>query len=277
MHRKINQHNWDYFKNQLCESHLEQFGNQATYWQDFHQASVICSTDKNSISSFLLGIDGIKKIQSALIHDSHTDLKLISLPEASTINESLSQAILQRRSCRKNMIAKPLSFQNLSDFLYYGYGENPNGFRNVPSGGALYPLDIYVYCANIESVNPGLYYYSSLKHGLRKISGKREETELESFFADKEIYNIIQNASAYIFITASFLKNIWKYSERGYRFSLIEAGHMAQNINLIAAANQLACLNIGGFHDWEVNQFLGLNGILDANLYMVCVGYTQPS
>ena len=267
----MDQSQWEYFRDKFCESHLGIVGNPI-YWQDFHQASEISSTDVYSTVAFWKGSQEIKRLEDALIHDSYPSLKPMSLPQASTIEGSVSQAILQRRSYRENMISKPLLLQDLSDFLYYGYGKKSDGKRNIPSGGALYPLEIYVYCHSVELINPGLYYYSPLQHGLKHLSGKKEERDLESFFADKRIYNMVKNASIYIFITASPSKNIWKYSERGYRFCLIEAGHLAQNINLVATAKHLACLNIGGFYDLEVNQFLKLDGVSDITLYIACVG-----
>lgn len=270
MKKQINQHRWEYFQNQLFESHVEQFGNKATFWQDFHQASVICSTDKNSVFNFRS--TDISRFYKALVYDSFPSLELIPLPKASKIEISLSESILQRRSCRETMSLKELSLQDLGDLLYYGYGKNSNGFRNVPSGGSLYPLDLYVYCSSVKSMHKGLYYYSAQQHGLRRIP-EEKQVDLSAIFCDSQTRSIVSNASAYLFITASFLKTIWKYFERGYRFSLIEAGHLAQNVNLVATGKNLACLNIGGFYDWETNQLLKIDGILDANIYVICVGY----
>ncbi|MDN3509536.1 MAG: SagB/ThcOx family dehydrogenase [Candidatus Neptunochlamydia sp.] len=246
--------------------------NKTVYWSDFHQASSLCDIDRNSTIGFQIGIDNIKKLQEALIHDSYPSLPLIDLLVPSNIDCSLSEAILRRRSCRKPMISNSLSLQNFSDILYYGYGKAANGFRHIPSGGALYPLEIYIYCNDVESIDSGLYYYSSQHHGIKNLFVEKSKKDLESLFVD---YNTVKNASAYIFITASFLKTVWKYSERGYRFSLMEAGHLAQNINLVAAAKSLACLNIGGFFDLKSNQFLELDGVLDANLYIICLGVAQ--
>jgi SagB-type dehydrogenase family enzyme len=51
-----------------------------------------------------------------------------------------------------------------------------------------------------------------------------------------------------------------KYSDRGYRFALIEAGHAAQNLSLIAEALKLKCCSIGGFLDDELADILELSG-----------------
>lgn len=266
-------HNWNYFKHHFYFSHTEKFGNGTTYWQDFHQGSAISRTDTHSSSIFRMGMENIKKIQSLMTYDPYRCLPLIPLPEASKIDNPLGEAIIQRRSCRDNMTVSILTFQDLADFLYYGYGRNPRGMKNVPSGGALYPLDIYVYCANVDQLEQGLYYYVSQKHGLKFLFDKKDD--IKGIFSDMEIYNTVKHASAYIFISSVFFRNIWKYSERGYRFTLLEAGHVAQNLNLIASAKGVDCLNIGGFYDLETNQFLDLDGSFDASLYIVCLGYTD--
>lgn len=270
MNTKANQHHWEYSNKNVYEYFLELFKNKTFYWQDFHQASVLCNIDKNSTSDVQTGIESLKQFGKMLLHDSYRSLKLAALPSPSKITVSLSDAIIQRTSSREDMVTSVLSIQDLSDFLYYGYGKKSNGFRNIPSAGALYPIDIYIYCNSVESTKPGLYYYVPEEHGLKKIS---QEKELENLFADKQVYETIVNSSAYFFITASFLRTIWKYSERGYRFCLIESGHLVQNINLIAAAKGLSCLNIGGgFYDAEANQFLEINGFWDATLYIACIG-----
>ena len=63
-----------------------------------------------------------------------------------------------------------------------------------------------------------------------------------------------------------------KYGERGYRFCLLEAGHIAQNLLLAASAEGLAALPIGGFIDDELNEMAGLDGVEAAVLYLVLVG-----
>ena len=79
-------------------------------------------------------------------------------------------------------------------------------------------------------------------------------------------------ASLTIFITPLFERSVFKYGERGYRFVLLEAGHVAQNLNLVATALGFGCLNIGGFFDREIDQFLALDGIAHSTIYMMAIG-----
>lgn len=75
-----------------------------------------------------------------------------------------------------------------------------------------------------------------------------------------------------VFITAIFERSVFKYGDRGYRFIFLEAGHVAQNMNLVCAALGLGCVNIGGFFDREIDDLLDLDGITHSTLYMLALG-----
>lgn len=84
--------------------------------------------------------------------------------------------------------------------------------------------------------------------------------------------DLVARASLIIFITALFERSIFKYGNRGYRFVMLEAGHVAQNLNLVAIALGLKTLNIGGYFDRAIDDFLGLDGVTHSTIYMLAVG-----
>jgi SagB-type dehydrogenase family enzyme len=65
-----------------------------------------------------------------------------------------------------------------------------------------------------------------------------------------------------------------KYGERGYRYVLMEAGHLAQNLLLAATALGYAAFTTGGFFDENLNALLRLDGVEETVLYCAFVG--QP-
>ena len=69
----------------------------------------------------------------------------------------------------------------------------------------------------------------------------------------------------------------FKYGERGYRFLLLEAGHIAQNLLLAAEADGMGGVAIGGFLDDPLNDLLDLDGVEEAVVYMVLAGQKQNS
>ena len=84
----------------------------------------------------------------------------------------------------------------------------------------------------------------------------------------------ISNANLVIFVAAQFQRTLAKYGPRGYRYVLLEAGHVAQNLCLLAEERGLTTLCIGGFRDAKVNGWLGIDGMREAVVYGVAVGYS---
>jgi len=84
--------------------------------------------------------------------------------------------------------------------------------------------------------------------------------------------NLAYDSSVLFFITALFERATFKYGDRGYRFVLLEAGHVAQNINLASGGLRLGCMNIGGFFDRQIDDLLGLDGVTHSTVYLVAVG-----
>jgi SagB-type dehydrogenase family enzyme len=87
--------------------------------------------------------------------------------------------------------------------------------------------------------------------------------------------DIAAGAAAVIVVSAVFWRSRFKYGLRGYRFVLLEAGHVAQNILLAAAALGLAAVPLGGFYDRRVDELLGVNGVDESALYLLCVGLPE--
>jgi SagB-type dehydrogenase family enzyme len=83
---------------------------------------------------------------------------------------------------------------------------------------------------------------------------------------------VSEAAAALVLITAMFWRTRCKYGLRGYRYALIEAGHLAQNLLLAAAALGLVAVPIAGFFDGRVDAALSLDGVNESVLYWLCVG-----
>jgi SagB-type dehydrogenase family enzyme len=106
-------------------------------------------------------------------------------------------------------------------------------------------------------------------NNLRIVSRGDQSLKISESLLDK---NIAYEASLIIFITAIFERSTLKYSDRGYRFVLLEAGHIAQNINLVINGMGLGCINLGGFFDRQVDELLELDGINHSTIYMIAIG-----
>ena len=77
------------------------------------------------------------------------------------------------------------------------------------------------------------------------------------------------DANVIIALAAIFPRSQTKYGPRGYRYVLLESGHVAQNICLRAAELDLATLCMGGFVDSALNARLGLKAPYEGVVYTI--------
>src|SRR5262249_37877029 len=117
--------------------------------------------------------------------------------------------------------------------------------RSVPSAGGLFPLELFVFLQRVEGLSDGLYHYEVRGHSL-ELLGAHGPADLEPFLYP---YPFIRDANLVFAIAAVFERNQKKYGPRGYRYTLLGAGHVAQNVCLSAAELGLATLCMGGFED----------------------------
>lgn len=180
---------------------------------------------------------------------------------------SLEEALLGRRSVR-SFETTALSRSELSQLLWAAQGITSGwGARPAPSAGALYPLDVYV-------AGPGLLcHYLPDGHGLLVL----EETDVRPrLAAAAHGQQAVAEAAVVLALTAVYARSSVRYGARGRRYAVLEAGHVAQNVLLQAAALDLGAVPIGAFDDDAVRQALGLAPD-HAPLYLIPVGRTREA
>lgn len=181
---------------------------------------------------------------------------------------ALTDAI-ERRQSKPPGPGSPLPVETLAALLHAAYGVTASGRRTVPSGGALYPLELFVVVRNVAGLEQGVWHLDPRCSRLEQLPPR--EIELEAAVPLKEL---VEHASAVVFLAATFWRTRFKYGLRGYRFALLEAGHAAQNLVLAAAACGVNALPLGGFYDAVVDDLLGLDGVDQSVLYGVVLGGT---
>jgi SagB-type dehydrogenase family enzyme len=82
---------------------------------------------------------------------------------------------------------------------------------------------------------------------------------------------IADSAAALVVVTGVFWRSRFKYGLRGYRFALLEAGHLMQNAVLAATDLELDALPIGGFYDALLDRLVGADGLDEASLYALAL------
>lgn len=184
---------------------------------------------------------------------------------------SVEEALKKRRSIRA-YDGHPLTLQQISQLLWAAQGiTSTNGFRTIPSAGALYPLEIYLVTGEIKNLSSGVYHYVPTKHVLQKSRDGDLRIQLAKAANGQ---GAVKSATADIVITALFARTTKKYGDRGNRYVLMEAGHAAQNIYLQAVSLNLATVSIGSFDDARVKNVLNITNE-EEPLYILPIGKSQ--
>lgn len=244
--------------------------------ETYHEASRISSvtSDHRVRGAALLERSAELRATVGRASARHPHAATVPLPPSAPLVMPIGEAIAARRSERVHT-GDALSLAQLAAILRAGYGVTGSGpegvpLRSVPSGGALYPLDLYVATSHVEGLGCDIHHYDPLRDALER-ARSFAPSELERLTPDP---SAIRDAAAIVFAAAVFWRARFKYGQRGYRFALLEAGHVAQNILLAATALGLASVPLGGFFDRQVNEFLDLDGLHDAALYVLPIALT---
>lgn len=199
--------------------------------------------------------------------------KMITLPKPKIKGTvSLEESIEKRRS-RRNFLAKPLTLEQVSQLLWAAQGitDERTDFRAAPSGGACYPLDLYLVVGKngVEGLEAGVYHYIVSNHSLEiHLRGdKRRALALASLGQ-----MFITRAPISIVTTVEYSRITSRYGQRGVRYAHIEIGHVGENIYLQAEALGLGTVAVGAFSDGMVSKCLHLSKEHEP-LYIMPVGY----
>ncbi len=177
--------------------------------------------------------------------------------------------LLMKRSSSREFTDKGIDEHTLKGIVWSAYGSTNTlsvkeanlHRRTVPSAGALYSLHvsvvIYKPCGRLS---PGVY---SLQHSGTSLAcidlwadTDKETQKFRECFID-DAY--IKRSAASIIISGLVKRETKKYGCRGYRYTILEAGHAAQNIDIFCAGNnKIGCVEVGGFIDKSLGKLLSL-------------------
>ncbi len=191
---------------------------------------------------------------------------------------SFTEAVDERRSARA-FTSAPLTRRDLGRLLWSsaavrGLARVEGEWyetRPTPSAGALHPLELFLSAPRLEGLAPGRYHYDPQAHEIERLGDGPDPGALaEAAFAQPAL----EQAALVLAVTGVPARSMWKYGQRGYRFMLLEAGHLAHQLCLAAGALGLGSLLVGGFVDEEVHQLFGL-AETDLALCLVALGRAE--
>ncbi|MCX7965630.1 MAG: SagB/ThcOx family dehydrogenase [Syntrophorhabdaceae bacterium] len=203
-------------------------------------------------------------------------MEIIKLNEPVDDKTIYFKDLINKRYTVRDYRDTPLNIEDLSYILWAAYGFKKDGGRTVPSAGALYPLNLYVACGNLEikkgeKAQKGLYAYEPHKHELVLIKNQ----DIRTHIARASLSQMwMAHAPCMIIITCEYSRITFKYRERGIRYAHMEVGNVSQNISLAAFNRGLACGIVGAFYDDDVKAVLGIKETHEPLLLMP-IGYKK--
>jgi len=180
----------------------------------------------------------------------------------------LRQAIERRRSVRRYS-EEPLSLAVLSSLLWLTQGVKEitgrrSTLRTVPSAGARHAFESFLLVNRVTGVEAGLYRFAASQHSLVRLPAPVNICERITH-ACYDQSQVLHSAVTFLWV-AVVERMTWRYAERGYRYLLLDAGHVCQNLYLAAEALGCGVCAIAAYDDALLNAELGLDG---ENLFVI--------
>jgi SagB-type dehydrogenase family enzyme len=223
---------------------------------------------------------------------AHRDLEenkdeLVALPPYRNVRPSLGSAIRSRRTIR-HYAGKSISLDNLSTLLFHSAGISGKlEVGNIPetvslgktdkldlrmtvSGGALYPVDLFIFAMNVEQLPVGAYCYLPKEHALKPMRSGDAPPAARNLAQFGEIE--VDKAGFLIGYVYNVFENARKYGETGLGFAFLEAGAVAAHIHLLCTALGLGSCDVGSFSKNRCDRLFGADGISRHTIHLTVVG-----
>ncbi len=202
------------------------------------------------------------------VHKEYPRMPSIQLTPPQRIHATLTEAITGRHSYHRDSTAHSFSLEQLSTLFGLALGMNNAEKRHYPSGGALYPVETYLLGHTVKERAPGVYHFHPKAHKLEHL------WDLSTDFSTKDFTTTptAPVGSALIVFTAVWARSSAKYGHLAYLHSAIEAGHMAQNVLLVATSLGLLSRPLAGFDDEKIVDTLDIDPRNEQPLYTVLIG-----
>lgn len=141
--------------------------------------------------------------------------------------------------------------------------------RPVPSGGGLFPCELYLIMNEDQEISAGAYHYDALHHALDSIQRGSYLSQLMDAVAP--IQRRTSEPLYALVLSCAFQKDAFKYGEFGYRLQGLDIG-----IVLAQCLEVLQSLHLQGYVQYQfldevINSLLGLDSLYESVYVVVLV------
>lgn len=172
--------------------------------------------------------------------------------------------ILNRRVSRRKYEDEALTIDELSFLLWSTQGvkkvigkERKATLRTVPSAGARHPFETYLFVNKVAGIEPGVYHYLALEHKLEFLGTIENQVDRlieaycgQAFFAGAPV--------AFVWTVTPY-RSEWRYTTKAQKYSLIDVGHVCQNLYLACEAIGCGTCAIGAYEQGLADELLKLD------------------
>ena len=174
---------------------------------------------------------------------------------------------------------RPTLFQ-LAGLFHYAAGITkvgtvPGGkmyFRAAACTGALYHIELYLVCGDLQDLPAGVYHFGAHDFSLYRL---REGDHRGALLGATGGQAAVAEAPATIVLSSVYWRNSWKYQARAYRHAYWDSGTILANLLAVGNANRIPLELITSFVDEPVNRLLDLDVSREVALHLVPVGRDQ--
>ncbi|MDD7646219.1 MAG: SagB/ThcOx family dehydrogenase [Ruminococcus bromii] len=211
----------------------------------------------------------VKAPVSDVLIDLPMDFKPLGL------EKNLMNVIFNRCSSRV-YTDEPLTLLELSFLLWATQGiKGIRGrryatLRTVPCGGARHPFETYLLVRKVEGLEPGRYHYLPMTNQLEYLGAVENiESVLNESLCDQRW---AMKSSVVFYWSFVPYRTEWRYGIFSHRGSLIDMGHVGENLYLACSATNLGTCGIGAYAQNLCDELFGLDGEDEYIIYTETVG-----
>jgi SagB-type dehydrogenase family enzyme len=216
---------------------------------------------------------------SLIGRSARQNAQAISLPAPLPLPMAVSEAIQRRRSVRTYTgESVPLDYVATlavaADGVTQAAGEGgaDMALRSTPSAGALYPVELWLAALRVDDLARGVYAHDAQRQELLPVGDETAVDGLMASLAVAEDVVMCSQAALLCVYVARPWRSMRKYGPRGMRHVFLEAGAMAEQVNLAAVALGLGGVDCSSVYDDEAHEALGVDGVYEAIVHAQVLG-----
>jgi SagB-type dehydrogenase family enzyme len=185
-------------------------------------------------------------------HKSYPRMRTIQLPQPAATANALDETIRARRSYNGSDAGAPITPAEYGTLFGLAVGKRRDSQgRHYPSGGALYPVETYLVTDGMSGEGLSVFHYNPTEHALEYLWPAPDIA-----LKDLALRPASLQFSAMLIFTAVWERSSAKYGDLAYSHALLEAGHMSENVLLVATALGIGARPMAGFHDALIKKSL---------------------